>query len=201
MSPPPGVRPFALITAAVVISGLVIALWPQHGLSIVQVALVTAAVAAGLHAVLVNAGAGTWDVRGSPLARLARRTKVPAVPSDLARTYAQLGSGRLRYGQVALPWGTARQLRWIIAAALERRGIDMDDPSHHAAAQALVSPLTWAVATHNQNTPSGRRLINLPAHGPKVAEIVHLVLDDLGRLGVVHPAFGPENTQPTRGTR
>jgi hypothetical protein len=182
-----------------VIGGLVIAVWPQHGLSIVQLVTVTAAVAAGLHAVLVNAGSGTWDVRSSPLGQLSRPARVPSMPSDLERTYAQLWSSRLRYGDVAMPWGTARQLRRTVATAFG--GIDMDDPSDRAAVHALVSPLTWAVLTHDRNRPSGQRLMTLPADAPRVARIVHLVLDDLNRLGAIDEGFDAKNAQSTRGTR
>ena len=208
----PGARPLAVVAAAVVIGGLASAVWPQHGLSIVHIVTVTAAAAAGLHAVAANTARGTVDVWRSPLTRLVQQPKVPALPSDLERTLSYLSTSRIRHQSVALPWGTARQLNRTAEAALERRGIDLDNPSHHAAARALVSPLTWAVATYDRNRVRGARRSPLRADSPGVARIVHAVLDDLDRLAGEGQGEGerrrlggraPEGTtrHPIRGSR
>lgn len=198
----PGVRPFALIAAALVIGGLALAVWPQHGLSIAQIVTVTAAVAAALHAVRVNTGSGTSDVWGSPLTRLTTQPKVPTLPFDLDRTRSYLSSTRIRYRAVALPWGTARQLSRTAAAVLERRGIDLADPSGHRAARALVSPLTWAVLTYDRDKVRGERRATMRADARNVARIVHTVLDELDRLAG-EGGRGPQGSSPqaTRGTR
>lgn len=185
------IRPSAAAAASAVISGLIIAVWPQHAVSVVQIAVVTVAVAAALHATRTNGvRPGTDRPSDSPLARLMTPTALPALPSDLERTRFNLHSRRIRYRDVALPWGTAKQLRRTAAAALQRQGVDVDDPSHHAAARALVSPLTWTVLTHERYKPRK----DLRGAGPKVAEIVHAVLDDIDRLTTTR-------RQPIRGAR
>jgi hypothetical protein len=160
-------------------------------------------VVAGLYAVRSNTSSGSRDVLTSPLTRPVKQPKVPALPSDLARTYSYLSSTRIRYRHVELPWGTAAQLNRSIKAALERRGINMADASHRAAAKTVVSPLTWAVLMYSRSKARDEHPVSLRANGPKVARIVHAVLDDVDRLqGEGERRRGPQSTpQATRGAR
>lgn len=166
-------RPANIAAAAVVIAGLLIVLAPQHAPSIVRLALVTVAAAAGLYALAMRAPPAWWV---SPFEHL-RMTAGRAESDEIGWIRAKLSAPRQRMADgTPLPPETVRLLQPLIESALQREGIAPAE----AAAGRLLSPRTRAVLTWQ---PPKRRLgLSLRADPRATADIVHAVLNDLERL-------------------
>lgn len=163
-----------MATAAVVIGGALIALLPQHGMSIIRLVVLTAAAAAGLYALGVNAPATWWR---SPFDRRPGRARRP---DEIDWIRSELSGWRQRVpGGPALPPEVIRMLRPLIGAATEqaaarRAGPYRDEP-------VRVSPVTRAIMSSDApRRPRWHRM--LPPNGSAVAAAVETVLDDIDRL-------------------
>ena len=162
-------RPESVATAAVVIGGALIAVLPQHAMSIVRLVILTAAAAAGLYALGVNAPATWWK---SPFDRRSRRARGPdefeSIRSGLSGWRRRIPDGP------ALPPDVVRMLRLLIAAAVEQA----DGRGRDAAAHVHLSPVTRSIlASGSLVRPRWFRMV--PPDGPAVAAAVDAVLDDI----------------------
>ncbi|HEX2167961.1 MAG TPA: hypothetical protein VHG09_12075 [Longimicrobiales bacterium] len=171
-------RPANISAAAVAIGGVLIAVLPQHAMSITVLVIAAIAAAAGLYALAVNAPPAWWRSPFDAARAGGRRTE----PDDIDRIRSRLSGRRQRIARdTALPPGTLRMLQPLIHVALEREGIETDDEAAIASARTLVSPLTWAVLTTEPMERPGWIRTMRPATR-HTADVVHRVLNDLGRL-------------------
>lgn len=177
-------RPGNVAAAAMVIGGLLSVLWPQHGVGIARLVIVTVAVAAGLYALAVNVPEWSTVLTRSPF----DRTDLPAserrAAGEIDRIRSQLARRRQRIeGGPAVPPEVLRLLKPLIVAALERQGLDLDDEAQLESARDLLSAPTWAVLTADVlEWPSWFRTVRPDERA--VADVVHGVLDDVDRLTV-----------------
>lgn len=191
----PGIRTGPTVAATILIGGLMALVFPQYALGIVQVALVTFAALAGLHALSIIAPEGSVTGRwSSPFDRSPRDRPHEEPSSEIDNLRARLSGRRVAIpGAPALPPETLRLLRSLIVVALQRAGVDPDDETEQASIRQRLSPLTHAVLTANPpSSPSWMR--RRRAAPRRVARVAQRVLDDLDRLDVGH-APGP--TSPT----
>lgn len=171
-------RPANIAAAAVAIGGVLVAVLPQHAMSIAGLVIVAIAAAAGLYALVVNAPPAWWRSPFDVFHRAGRRTEA----DDIDRIRSRLSGRRQRIARdTALPPGTLRLLQPLIRIALEREGVETSDESAIAAARSLVSPLTWAVLTTEPMARPGWIGTVRPA-ARRTADVVNRVLDDLDRL-------------------
>lgn len=177
-------RPGHIGAAAVLIAGILMMALPQYGMSIVRLALVTIAVAAGLYALAVSVP--EWSSTGwwmSPFNRLARTGDDAPASAEIDRLRSALAGRRQRIGHgPPVPPEVLRLLKPLITMALEREGLDPDDDADVEAARDLLTPLTRAVLTSEEVTwPRWFRTVRADEHA--AADVVHAVLDDLERIG------------------
>jgi hypothetical protein len=172
-------RPGHVAAAALLIGGMLVAVLPQHALSIARLVVVTMAAAAALHALALNAPPRWWR---SPFAghRRNRRRASTADDIDWIRSMLAAPRQRVRHGP-SLPPETLGVLQPLIRSALERHGIDAADTRGRAAARTLLAPVSWAVLT-GEPVKGGQWYRLLPPDERATARVVHGVLDDLERL-------------------
>jgi hypothetical protein len=171
-------RPANMAAATALICGVLVVAMPQHALSILRLGIVTAAAAACLFALVVNAPPTWWL---SPFDRSGRRRRGRGSGGDVAWIRSRLGGRRQRIaGGRPLPAGTVQLLQPLIESALERQGIDPADRASLASAGRLVSPTTLAVLRAGERRGRWFRTVRPDRRG--TAEAVHAVLDDLDRL-------------------
>lgn len=169
----PTLRPGSVATAAVVIGGVLITVLPQHALSIVRLVILTAAAAAGLYALGVNAPATWWK---SPFDRGPRRSRGPdefeSIRSAMAGWRQRMPEGP------ALPADIVRMLRPLVAAAMEHAGPRMGTSG---TLRVPVSPATRAiVASGSAGRSRWYRMV--PPARREVAAAVDVVLDDIDAI-------------------
>jgi hypothetical protein len=166
-------RPESVATAAVVIGGALVAVLPQHAMSIVRLVILTAAAAAGLYALGVNAPATWWK---SPFDRRPGRSRGPdefeSIRSGLSDWRQRIADGP------ALPPDVVRMLRPLIAAAVEQAGAGGGRRS--AGARVHLSHVTRAVLASGSRVRP-RWFDMVPPDGRTVAAAVEVVLDDIER--------------------
>jgi hypothetical protein len=159
---------------------------PQHALSIVRLAIVTVAAAAGLYALAVQAPSTWWM---SPFDRRVRRERKGPGSNEMRWIRSRLAGRRKRIdGGLSLPPEAVRLLQPLIRAALEREGLDPADASCLASAGELLSPPTWAVLAQDP-VERPRWFRTLWPDVRATAEVVHSVLDDIDHLadGLIAP--------------
>lgn len=165
--------------AAALIGGVAIVIVPQHALTIVQLVVVTGAVAAGLHVVVSafgsKAGDGSdtrqydrWARLTSPFRRVRLPDEPRTEPPEIERTRNYLGGQRLDFGRDSgsrsyrahsnlppLPPEVVRRLARILRASLHHRGIDptLADPQQPGLDSSLSS-LSLAVLAADQEQQS-----------------------------------------------
>jgi hypothetical protein len=172
-------RPGNIAAGALVLGGVLIVVLPQHALSIVRLAIVTVAAAAGLYALAVQAPSTWWM---SPFDRRVRRERKSHGSNEMRWIRSRLAGPRKRIDDgPSLPADAVRLLQPLIRAGLEREGLDPADESYLASARGLLSPPTWAVLTHDP-LERPRWFRTLWPDERATAEIVHSVLDDIDRL-------------------
>jgi hypothetical protein len=184
-------RPANMAAATALICGVLVVAVPQHALSILRLGIVTAAAAACLYALLLNAPPTWWL---SPFDRSGRRRRGRGSGGDVAWIRSRLGGRRQRIaGGRPLPSGTVQLLKPLIEATLERQGIDPADRASLAPARRLVSPTTLAVLSAGERRARWYRTVGPDRRA--TAEAVHAVLDDLDRLrtGGVAPHENPDH--------
>jgi hypothetical protein len=166
-------RPGGIALAALVIGGVLIAIWPQYAMSFVRLVVLTVAAAAGLYAVGIHTPPTWWR---SPFDR-GRRARKRRGSDELARIRSDLAGWRQRFGYpLALPPAVLRRLRPLIRSTLEREGFDPEEPS-----AAVLSPLGQAVlASAELERPRWYRLV--PPDGLAAANAVNDLLDELDHL-------------------
>lgn len=176
-------RPGSIVAAAVMIGGLIVVLFPQHGVTVVQVVVVTAAAAVGLFALAVTVpewSAVRWLM--SPFNRTGRAEPERRAPHELERIRWRLSRRRQRIRDgTPLPPEVLRLLQRLVRVALERKGLDPNREAHLETIRRRVTPLTWAVLS---SEPMGWKhwYQTLWGNERQVAEVVHGVLDDLDHL-------------------
>ena len=170
------------IAATLLIGGALLVLLPERAVAILQLMLASVAVAAAVHVLVIVVPEWSGGLSWSPFAG-GRRPEVQVTESkEVDRIRAMLSGRRQKLGHgSAVPPETVHLLTPVIRSALEREGLDPDDPDRSEVARAAVSPLTWSVLrTEPQNWLPwyrGRR-----ASDAATAEVVHHVLDDLERF-------------------
>lgn len=189
-------RPGNVVSAALVIAGVLVFVMPQRSLSIVQIVILTVAGAVALHALAVNAPSAWWTspFDGGPTQpREARRSEeVEALRSTLSGRRQPLGHAP------PMPGETIRLLEPLIGVAMERRGLDPKNPEHLSSVRSLLSPVSWAVLASEPLTWPRWHKTRRPDEGA-VAEAVHLVLDDLESLSPRNRAPAPDIETPNPG--
>ncbi len=174
-------RPGNVAAAGALIGGVLVVALPQHGMSIVQLVIVTVAVSSGVYALAVNVPSTGWISPFqwmSPFNRAAGRRRPRARSDELRSIRTKLSGWRQRIENAPpMPPATLRLLKPLIASALD---LDPDDEPHQGSARGPVSPLTWAVLTSEPlQRPYWFRTLR-PNEG-EVTQTVHAVLDDLDR--------------------
>lgn len=186
------VPPGSVAAATAVICGLLVAAFPEYALTVLQLGVVTVAVALALHALAVNVpewGAVRWLL--SPFNRRPAVRPAAERSDDLDRIRRGLSRRRQRIpGGPPLTPEALRVLKRLVRVALERRGVEPDRPD--------LSPLTRAIL---ESEPLGWRgwYGTLRPDEKQVAEVVHHVLDDLERLGPDRDLPTHPSTPTTRG--
>lgn len=195
--------------AGVMFGGLAMVVVPQHALTIAQLMVMTAAVAAALHVLFAvvlsetssgprDAGPyGRWARLSSPFRRVRLPEEARSEPPEVERTRNYLSGQRLVYataGLPPLPPEVVRRLARSLRVSFVQRGVDLREPAQ----QGALSPLSRAVLVAEQEEQSrgkerGRR--HRPryqaADNAQVSSVVHAVLDDIDRLengGAVSPS-------------
>jgi hypothetical protein len=170
----PTLRPGSVATAAVVIGGALIAMLPQHALSIVRLVVLTAAAGAGLYALRVNAPATWWT---SPFDRGPRRSRGP---DEFESIRSGLSHWRLRMPEgPPLPPDAIRMLRPLLVAAVEQAGGTRSGAG--TTIRVHVSPITRAILANGAvGRPRWFRMV--PPDRRAVAAAVNTVLDDIERI-------------------
>lgn len=200
----------ATTAAAVALAGGAVAAFPQHALSIVQVLVLTTAVAVGLQVLSttvvwrrVHGLYDRWTYLMSPFRQTGapekRRYDVP----ELDRVVALLGRSRSRDSRLpAVPPEVALRLGRIARAELFRQGVDPHDPAHQAAYRQALSPVTWQVILYRPEDQQQRHRY-APPDSAGTAALVHTVLDDLDRFrnGARASDRPADQNRPTRGIR
>lgn len=188
-------RPANIAAAAVVIGGALIIALPHHGMNIVRLVVVTIAAAAGLYALAVNAPATWW---ASPFDRRRRAGRKEHASAELDWIRSTLSGRRQRIENgPPLPPETLRLLQPLIQVALERQGLDARDAACADSARELLSAQTLAVMTSDPlKWPPRSRTLRPDKR--KTAEVVHIVLDELDRLGASgkHPQCHMDTSRP-----
>lgn len=186
-------RPMDVAAATLVIAGVLAFLFPQHGMNIARLVLVTFAAVAGLHSVAVIAPedsvTGRWT---SPFDRTAPAGSEPPRSGETDRIRSQLAGRRqrIRDGR-RLPPAVVRLLHDLITVALRRSGLDPDDEAQRAAIRGRLTPLTWAVLTSDPLSPPRWYRMRWPDRR-RTADLVHRVLDDLDQLAPGHAEIPPD---------
>jgi hypothetical protein len=170
----PTLRPGSVATAAAVIGGALIALLPQHAMSIVRLVVLTAAAAAGLYALGVNAPATWWK---SPFDRRPRRSRGP---DEFESIHSGLSGWRQRLTEgPPLPPDVIRMLRPLVVAAVEQAGAARSGPN--ATLRVRVAPVTRGILGSGRAVrPRWFRMA--PPDKRAVAVAVDTVLDDIERI-------------------
>lgn len=168
-----------LAAAAVLIGGVLVAVLPQHAMSVVQLVMVTVATAAALYALIVSVPVTWWKSPFDQSGGSGRKTH-GSDEMDLIRSKLSGRRHPIENGP-PLPPGALHLMKPLIRVALERENLDPEAEADMAPARALLSPLTWAVFTSD---PSRRPhwFRTFRPNEREVADIVHGVLDDLDRL-------------------
>jgi len=181
-----------LAVGALVVAGLAMAFLPQHVGSITRLMLAAGA-AAALSLPLFRANRAIGDAPSSIFERVTwKREADDAVPGLGALRNSLNTTGPAT--RVPLPPTVHRQLAAIVAAALDRHGIDPTD----RAQRGRLSAVTWSVydaerARRGDGAPPPQYRVKPTAS----AQVVHAVLDDLARLDAGHAA-PPQNLQGAR---
>lgn len=165
-----------------VIAGALTIAFPRHALTFVQLAVVTAGVAAGVYALATGVPRAGWISPFkwlSPFSRSAHRTRLGHRSRVLELIRARISDRRQAVqGAEPMPPSILRRLRALIAATLD---LDPRDPAGLRSARARLSPFTYAVLTAEPlDRPSWLRTHR--PDPPEVAKAVHRVLDELERL-------------------
>lgn len=186
--------------AAAVFGGALLIVLPRFGMSVLQLVIVTVAVAAALRAFLSNIPPSGWlspfkwmspFVAATPRARTRRTSdEVTAMRSKLSGWRQPIEGGP------ALPPDVVRLLQPLIRTAVE---LDPADGAQSLTAGKGLSSATRAVlSTAPLRQPRWRQML-LP-NERQVCEVVHCVLDDLERLGFGFGAARRSSPTDTSGT-
>jgi hypothetical protein len=204
-------RPANVAAATALIGGIALVALPQHAMSVVRVVIVSVAVGSALWVLAVHVPPTGWisPFRWmSPFAmgrspRPGRRVgELDVLRSGLAARRQPIPDGP------ALPPAVVRALQPLIALALDldlrlvRRpplAPPLDPMDRHALsrARARVSPETWAVLCAAPLHRPGWLHTHRP-DPPAVANAVHAVLDEIGRL-TGGATYRPSSTDGSRG--
>ncbi len=177
-------RPGNVAAAATLIGGVLAVALPQHGMSIVQLVIVTVAVSTVVYALAVNVPTTRWMSPFkwmSPFNQAAYLRRRSGRSDELGSIRSKLSGRRqpIENGP-PMPPATLRLLKPLISSALD---LDPDDEAHQPSARGVVSPLTWAVLTSEPlQRPYWFR--TLRPNEREVTQTVRAVLDDLDRLKV-----------------
>jgi hypothetical protein len=177
-----------LAVGALVVAAVVVTVVPQHAAAVTRVlvaavALLTVAAAIADRVApfdMDGPGAGATHSVFDTTPRARRPTR--DVPSSLSRVRGELVTGSVRADVAPLSPLAARRLADVVDVALAREGLDRDDPAHHAALHARLSPQAWAAVTVRRTgrPPEGER--DFPrrnARADEIAATVHAVLDEV----------------------
>jgi len=180
----------ALAVGALVVAAVVVIVVPQHAAAVVRVLVAAVALVSVAAAVAdriapfdtVGPGASATHSPFDTPPRARRPTR--DVPSSLGRIRGELATGSVRADVAPLSPLAARRLAAVVDVALAREGLDRDDPAHHAALHARLSPQAWAAVTVRRTgrAPAGERdFRRRTARADEIAATVHAVLDEVER--------------------
>lgn len=188
-------RPRNVSAGALLIGGGLLAVFPTHALTIVNLTVVTAALSFAVHALAANVPPSGWISPfrwRSPFASGAHRGATGHRADEIGHIRNLIGGRRQEVpGAPPMPPGVLRILRALIASALD---ISLRDREAVRACRRTVSPLTFAVLTcvpHRRTTIWNTRRGD--AH--EVTAVVHRILDDLDRIA---PGGEARRTSPER---
>jgi hypothetical protein len=216
----------AVAASAALIGGVAVVVLPQHALTIVQLVLVTLAVAAAMGVVGLVFGDGVgagrprqhdrWARLTSPFRRVRLPDETRSEPPEIerARNYlggqrllvaapsASVGGGQSSAGLPPMPPEVVRRLSRILRSSLYHQGVDPGV----AAQQASLSQLSLAVLSvdlelgeRDKQNPRDKRARRryLAPDSHQVSQVVHAVLDDVDRLlNGGAPVHGPTGAVP-----
>lgn len=177
------IRPSSVVAAAVVIGGVLIAIVPQHALTILALVIVTAAASAGLFALHANAPATWWRSpfeRGLPMSWGRKgRGELDWIASELGEWRQRIAFG------YALPPRVLGRMKRLIETALERAGLSAGVEERDGVIRSRLSPLAYAILMTDMTRTAPVLRMRAPDRRA-VARSVHLVLDELDRLTGAH---------------
>lgn len=185
--------PRNVVAGALLIGGVLVIAMPGYFLSIVQIVIVTVAVATGLHALAANVPTGGWMFAFKWMSAFEQ----PSVPTadeysgEMDTIRSQLSGWRQPVANgLAMPPEALHLLKPLITDALDmKRG---DEPSA-VSELAQLSLLTRAVLASEVDRQLRWRHM-LPPKPREVAEVVQQVLGDLKQLTDARKTTAPFDT-------
>jgi len=182
------VPPGQVAGAVLAIGAVLVILFPQHALSVVQLVLMALAAVAGLYALAELAPSSWW---ASPFEGEERPQPLRAYHDQLSFTESTFTGRRqaIDHGP-PLPPATLRLLKPLIGVALSREHLDPKVPAHRDRARRRLSSQTWAVWTAEPVMATSWWSTHRP-DPRRVARAVADVLDDLDRFAKHDPLSDP----------